>query len=45
MMDFVLLTPKKLRKLAYVYLSVVRKLLFARNTTKNGKRKLKVIDL
>ena len=45
MMDFVLLTPKKLKKLVYVYQLVVRRLLFVKNITKNGKKKLKMIDL
>ena len=44
MMDFVLLTPKKLRRQVYVYLLVVRKLLFARSIIKNGKKRLKMID-
>jgi len=43
-MDFVLLIQKKLKKLVYVYQLVVRKLLFVKNITKNGKKRLKMID-
>jgi len=45
MMDFVLLSQNKLRRLVYVYLLVVRRLLFARSIIKNGKKKRKMIDL
>jgi len=44
-MDFVHLIPKKLKKLVYVYQSMVRRLLFVKNFTKNGKKKLKKLDL
>jgi len=39
------LNTKKLKKLVYVYQLVVRRLLFVKNITKNGKKKPKKIDL
>jgi len=44
-MDFVLLIPKKLRKLVNVSHPAVKRQHFVKNITKIGKKKLKMLDL